>query len=519
MAPRKAGAAERRTVEGDLYLLQQFGPYLDQKIKEQTVRDQLISGLLKIRLKKGGTRLLHLNRAQQEYSRRCSKQNIVLKARQVGITTYIAARYFLQTITRPGTLTVQVAHSQESAESIFNIVQRFWENLPKAMLKGALVKSRSNVRQIVVPRLDSEYRVETADDNAGRGMTIHNLHCSEVSRWPRGGLEALASLRAAVVPEGEIVLESTPNGAAGVFYEEWQKANETGYTQHFFPWWYDESYREIVKKGQVGPLTPDEDELVKLHGLTEGQIAWRRKQWKILRGLAAQEYAESSSSCFLTSGECVFDLAAIQKAAGMAGEVTESEDNGRLTIWFPPQKGRRYILGVDTAGGGSDGDYACAQVIERAMGMQCAELHGHFPPFELARRVADLGLRYDHALVAVERNNHGFGVLAHLNQIEYGNLFEKDGQLGWLTSAASRPAMIENMAAVLIAEPELFHSSRLLEECRTFVRHQDGNAAAAEGAHDDCVMAMAIALAVRRQDVGRGVKKRVLEMSSLAVEG
>ena len=76
------------------------------------------------------------------------------------------------------------------------------------------------------------------------------------------------------------------------------------------------------------------------------------------------------------------------------------------------------------------------------------------------------------ALVAVERNNHGFGVLAHLSMLEYGNVFEKDGQLGWLTSAASRPAMIENMAAVLVAEPELFHSLRLLEECRTFVRHR-----------------------------------------------
>ena len=513
-----AQIAERRTVEDDLYLLQQFGPCLDERMGEQTVRDRLISGLLKIRLKKGGVRVLHLNRAQQEYSRRCSKQNIVLKARQVGITTYIAARYFLQTITRPGTLTVQVAHSPESAEVIFNIVQRFWENLPKAMLKGALVKSRSNVRQIVFPRLDSEYRVETADDNAGRGMTIHNLHCSEVSRWPRGGLETLASLRAAVVPEGEIVLESTPNGAAGVFYEEWQKANETGYTQHFFPWWYDESYHEVVKKGTMLPLTAEESELVKQHGLNEGQIAWRRKQWKALTGLAAQEYAEDSSTCFLTSGECVFELAAIEKAAGLAGQATESEDNGRLTTWFPPQKGRRYILGVDTAGGGSDGDYACAQVIERTMGMQCAELHGHFPPYELARRVAELGQRYEGALVAVERNNHGFGVLAHLNSLEYENLFEKDGQLGWLTSAASRPAMIENMAAVLIAEPELFHSPRLLEECRTFVRHPDGSAAAADGAHDDCVMAMAIALAVRRQDVGRGVKKRMIEMASLVVQ-
>jgi hypothetical protein len=505
-------------VEGALYLLQQFGPYLDQKMGEQTVRDYLVTELLKIRLKKGGTRRLHLNRVQREYSRKCTKQNIVLKARQLGITTYVAARYFLQTITRPGTLTVQVAHSQESAEAIFNIVQRFWENLPKEMLKGALVKSRSNVRQIVFPRIDSEYRVETADDNAGRGMTIHNLHCSEVSRWPRGGMDTLASLRAAVVPDGEIVLESTPNGATGGFYDEWQKANEIDYTRHFFPWWYDERYREEVKKGRILPLTPEENDLVKQHGLSEGQIAWRRKQWKTLRGLAAQEYAEDARSCFLASGECVFELVAIEKAAGLAAPETESEDNGRLAIWLPPQPERRYIVGVDTAGGGSDGDYACAQVIERTLGVQCAELHGHFPPYELARRVADLGQRYGQALVAVERNNHGYGVLAHLSHLEYGNLFEKDGQLGWLTSAASRPAMIENMAAALMAEPELFHSRRLLEECRTFVRHPDGNAAAADGTHDDCVMAMAIALAVRRQDVGRGMKrKRSVEMASLVV--
>ena len=91
-----------------------------------------------------------------------------------------------------------------------------------------------------------------ADPNAGRGMTIHNLHCSEVARWPRDGEETLASLRAAVPVEGEIVLESTPNGAGGVFYEEWQRAEETGYTRHFFPWWWDEGNREAAEDGGGG---------------------------------------------------------------------------------------------------------------------------------------------------------------------------------------------------------------------------------------------------------------------------
>src|SRR6202012_2998695 len=115
-------------------------------------------------------------------------------------------------------------------------------------------------------------------------------------------------------------------------------------------------------------------------------------------------------------------------------------------------------------------------------------------------RLVALGKRYRNALIAVERNNHGYGVLAHLKDLRYENLFSQSGQDGWLTSVVTRPAMVETLAAVLIEQPSLFRSSRLLAEMKTFVRHADGHGAAAEGAHDDCVMAMAIALAVRRGD-------------------
>ncbi len=184
----------------------------------ETVRELMMARQLKVRDKRGKLRPLFLNRTQNEYARRCSKHNIVLKARQLGITTYVAARFFNHTITHPGTLSVQVAHDQQSAEEIFRIVHRFVENLPAPLRKGALRTSRANVRQIVFPCIDSEYRVETAaDPNAGRGLTIQNLHCSEVARWPRDAAATLASLRAAVPPDGEIVLESTPNGACGCF--------------------------------------------------------------------------------------------------------------------------------------------------------------------------------------------------------------------------------------------------------------------------------------------------------------
>ena len=464
--------------------------------------DVWIEQHLKIRTKQGVVKFIRLNPAQQAYSRECdekgSKRNIVLKARQVGITSYIAARFFVQTITRPGTLTMLVAHDREAAEEIFRIVHRYWDNLPEDLEKGPLKTSHSSARELVFPRLDSEFTVASADENAGRGRTIQNLHCTEVSRWGREGEEALASLRAAVVPGGEIVLESTANGAWGQFYEEWQRAEETGYTRHFFPWWYEESY-----VAETGPslllLTEEETALAKEHGLTARQIAWRRQQWASLRGLAAQEFAEDAVECFRASGECVFELTAVEAALEGAGDPVGTRENGRLLIWLPARAGHRYVIGVDPAGGGVKGDYSCAEVIDRESGMQCAELNGHYPPREFAEKVMELGKEYNSALLAVERNNHGLTVLTHLETWGAKNVYEQDGKAGWLTSAHSRPTMIAHLEEALVAAPRSFRSLRFLNECRTFVRDRDGRPGGAPGTHDDCVIAMAIAWGVRKE--------------------
>ena len=171
-------------------------------------------------------------------------------------------------------------------------------------------------------------------------------------------------------------------------------------------------------------------------------------------------------------------------------------------MWLPPAVGRAYILGVDAAGGGSGGDYACVQVIDRASGLQCAELYGHYTPEELATQAARLGREYNGALMVVERNNHGHAVLAMLERVEqYQPLFGNPRYAGWVTTMLTRPTMLESFGAMLVTSPELFQSRRLLEECRSFVRGADGRMAAAEGSHDDAIMAMAMALAVRDEGI------------------
>jgi len=501
--------AERvlRPEELDARELKRYGDILDHRpasLRGRTVGMVLAEQLLLVRTREGWTAPLKANRAQRAFERRRGERNIVLKARQMGLTTWAAARFFLKTITHPGTLTLEVAHTQEAAEEIFRIVHRFVDWLPEELREGLLRTSRANVRQIVFPEIDSQYRVVSAGDrNAGRGLTVQNLHCSELARWPGNPAETLAGLRATMTPGAELILESTPDGVGGCFHEEWQKAVETGMVRHFFPWWMERRYR--AKAADEVSLTEEERVLMTRKRLDLEQIGFRRQIRADFRRLARQEYAEDSESCFIASGDSVFELGAIEARLATATEPIERRRNGELEVWLPPLKGKEYLVAVDPAGGGSAGDYSAAQVLELETGLQCAEFAGHVGGLELARLVTGLATEYNQAWLVVERNNHGSGVLALIETVcGYGRIYKQNGQAGWLTTSMSRPVALGRLDAALAERPECFQSRRLLAECRCFVRRQDGGSGARPGMHDDRVMAMAIGLEARAELLGKG---------------
>jgi hypothetical protein len=486
--------------------LARYGNILDQRpvsLRGRTVGMALVEQLLFVRTREGWTAPLRANAAQRAFERRRGQRNIVLKARQMGLTTWAAARLFVKTITHPGTLTLEVAHTQEAAEEIFRIVYRFLDWLPAELREGSLKTSRANARQIVFPELDAQYRVVSAGErNAGRGLTVQNLHCSEVARWPGDPAETLAGLRAALSPGAEVILESTPDGMGGCFHEEWQKAGETGTVRHFFPWWMERRYRAAAVN--EGTLTGEEQRLREEHGLDLEQIGYRRQIRADFRGLARQEYAEDEESCFLASGDSVFELKTIEERLRTAPEAAEQRRNGELEIWLPAVQGKEYIVAVDPAGGGSEGDYSAAQVLELETGLQCAEFAGHVGGLELARLMTELAREYNQAWLVVERNNHGSGVLALLESVcGYQRIYRQNGQAGWLTTSLSRPAALGRLDAGLVEQPERFQSRKLLAECRSFVRTADGKSGARAGTHDDRVMAMAIGLGARAELLGK----------------
>ena len=104
----------------------------------------LAEELVCIRDRNGEIKPLFANRAQWEFEQKRARQNIVLKARQLGMTTWIAARFFLKTVIVPGTMTVQVAHTQQAAEAIFRMVHRMLEWMPDGFGGGVLEGARSS---------------------------------------------------------------------------------------------------------------------------------------------------------------------------------------------------------------------------------------------------------------------------------------------------------------------------------------------------------------------------------------
>jgi hypothetical protein len=486
-----------------------------------------------VRDRDGVLKPLIMNAAQLAFEESRGRQNIVLKARQMGMTTWIAARFFLRTILMPGTMTVQVAHTQAAAEAIFRMVHRMWEHLPDDLREGPLKATRASAGRIVFGEIDSEYRVWSAgDESAGRGLSIRNLHCSEVSRWPGDVGATLAGLRAALAPDGELVLESTPNGAYGAFYEEWcggvdvasralcypTHDDETvmngapedlrpvefsdGLVQHFFPWWMEPAY--VGARVARCLMREDEVALVEREGLTEEQIGFRRGLERSYGGLRLQEFAEDAETCFRATGACCFEVVAIEQRLVEVSEPVERRRGGALLVWLSPQQGKEYCVAVDTAGGGEEGDFAAVQVVEMKTGLQCAELQERLRPVELARVVAELAREYGGALVAVERNNHGAAVIAYLESTARDvRLWRERGsfEVGWLTTSASKPEMVARMGVLLSESAEMFKSRRLLGECRTFVAGDRGKFGAASGSHDDLVMAMCVAQSVRAERV------------------
>jgi hypothetical protein len=348
-----ASEAQRERVKARLR--DDYPYYFENALKIVTKTGELVP----FRLKRPQARLLMRLMEQRDSGQ--PQRAILLKARQVGMSTTAQGLMICRASQRPNHSARVVAHDRGTAASLFNMGRTMWENLPAAIKPGVAYQNDSLDRKYLQfgeesqmlrrsgqRGLNSAIQTDTAKEaQAGRGLTIHSLHLSEVAFWDY--VAKLDSLLNAVpeIPESLVLLESTANGH-NFFKDQWDGAVQggSGYIPFFTPWFEEEEYRRPFTSGDeraefedelgTGPYGEDEPELLKLipqmlreweqefYGttwdapeLTEEELRtrvlehlhWRRRRIAVAGGDVErfhQEYPSTPDEAFLATGRKVF---------------------------------------------------------------------------------------------------------------------------------------------------------------------------------------------------------------------
>lgn len=311
--------------------------------------------LVSIKSKEGKIVPFEFNAAQraldakiaEQVNRRGLVRAIILKARQLGISTWIAARYFRKTSLWSGQNTYILTHEDKATQNLFNMAKGIHERMPLDFKPTA---TTANANEMLFGKMDSGYRVGTAKNIAGggRSLTLQNFHGSEVAFWAHAETHFSGVMQAVPLAMGtEMILESTANGLGGVYYDQWvlAEAHKSDFEAIFLPWYIDPMYRREPSQGYQ-PGT-EEEEYATLYDLDEHQLCWMHFKNIELHGqpgvicpLFRQEYPANAAEAFQTANVDSY----IQSPAVLLAR--------RRTL--PDQNHMPRVLGVDVARGGND---------------------------------------------------------------------------------------------------------------------------------------------------------------------
>lgn len=456
----------RERVEMDRLIVATDEPFADLPFEPFCER------YLRVQNKRGEIVPLRLKRAQLALVNALTGRDIVLKARQLGMSTVIQALHFYQQM-RGNTRTMTLCHEDDLTSTLRRMADRFYSALPDRVQPA---RQYANAKLTTYAGLNSEGSIATvggtAGERKGRGGSMTRIHGSEVAFWPDAEAVMGAAMQAG---DPDIILESTPNGMSGWFYDRCMEALDGAgvWMLHFFPWWWDDDYRVALQPGEALNYTDDERALLDAHGLDAEQIKWRRSKIAELPHTFAQEYPEDPLSCFLASGQSYFGDVA------HAFTATAAE----------PVAGRRYVAGLDF---GQTTDYTVMSVLDTETRCEVDKLRvNRLSWSEMRRRIARMARRWNHCVVWAEENSIGGPNIEAL--YEDGVKLE-----AFKTTAQSKPPLIQGLyVAVHEAGLQLLDDGVTKHEFRAFISKQTATGhwqyEAQEGAHDDTVIALALA--------------------------
>ena len=441
----------------------------------------------------------------------------ILKARQMGISTFIAAFFFWKTLFSENTKCIVLAHESEAAAKLFKIYQTYYENLSDWVQEQFPLR-HSTKKELVFAKHTGFITIATANSpDKLRGSTVQYLHCSEVAFWEKQK-EVFTAAMQALTDRGCAFVETTAN-SFNYFYHWWRADN--GYYKLFLPWYTLNSYR-VHKDDNHGmytdskgnyieyserevetierELTYSEVDYANKYKLTPEQIRWMKwalenkcdGDWRTFD----QEYPGAASDAFLSTGDAFFE--------GMwePSEVTDEEQEIEN-----PVLGCTYIMGVDVASGSNDGDYSAAMVIDVTSPHEykpVAWIYKKCPVHQFAKEANALGRRYNNAMAVIEVNNAGISVQEDFYLDEYPRLYRRFQydkmteryveKLGFWTDASKRSLILNRLRKMTSLKKLINLPPVLTNEMSSFVYNDKGKPDHSAGCHSDMIFATSLAL-------------------------
>lgn len=487
-----------------------------------------IQTFIKIADKQGNIVPFILTPEQREFLTNLDNKDIVLKSRQLGLSVCVIAESIRQVVTRENCTCALISHNQSSCNAVFDKLKQQFNSLPE-WIKPETVQ---NNRQALTFQNGSSIVCLTAGNkDLLRGNTITGVcHCSEIAFW-KDTERHMKALSQACSETSTLILESTANGFnrfSELYYQA--KNGENDFKPFFFNWingrtlfqgQYDMAVAKYKANHNGEMITEDmydadEVQLAEL-GATPEQIIWRRGKIST-EGLDTfhVEYPSTDDECFISTGCNVFDTNKIARLLKTKFKEPIKEDrlvirnelrtwvkNGSLKIYAIPKSGMRYWIGVDVSEGVGL-DSSTMFVMDRDGNNVCTFKNNKIKPYEFADICFWLGKMYNTAQLIVEKASGGHSVIERLRYThKYRNMakyktYDEFNKIQWKygfdTNAKTKGIAVNDAREWFDKGLIKINDKELLNEMKVFVINENGQMGAIDGAHDDLVSAMWLAI-------------------------
>lgn len=280
-----------------------------------------LNNLYNIIDRKGDNIKFSLNPTQLDVLRNLHNRNLILKARQLGMSTFAVLYLLDQCIWTPNLSAGIVSYSLEHAQHIFKrIIGHALDNLPKWLRVDIINRS---AREITFSN-GSILRVDTTLRGGAYQLVLVSEFGKTCARNPQKAEEVITGTLQAVPANGTIIIESTGEGNEGYYAELVMEAARRGndnltpldYKLFFYSWLEEPTYSIDDKVSYDVTMTDYFDKIQKDTGkkITQPQRNWYALQSKVLRDKIKQEFPSTITEAFLASSDAFYFAEAIQKA-------------------------------------------------------------------------------------------------------------------------------------------------------------------------------------------------------------